>query len=117
MTSSSITPNRQTLNKTQAIGAMVLGKSMLELASLKKLSAQILDDKLKITVASASSIEKDFKKNKVKKIDKSNLIGETLAKRGKEKKINEVYFDRGSYKYHGRSKAFAETLRKNGLKF
>ena len=85
--------------------------------SLKNLSAQIIDDKLKITVASASSIEKDFRKNKVKKIDKSNLIGETLAKRAKEKNINEVYFDRGSYKYHGRIKAFAETLRKNGLKF
>ena len=50
-------------------------------------------------------------------MDKSTLIGETLAKRAKEKKINEVYFDRGSYKYHGRIKTFAETLRKNGLKF
>ena len=85
--------------------------------SLKNLSAQIIDDKLKITIASASSIEKDLKKNKVKKIDKSNLIGEILAKRAKEKNVNEVYFDRGSYKYHGRIKAFAETLRKNGLKF
>tara|TARA_B100000963_G_scaffold343999_1_gene346408 strand:- start:324 stop:677 length:354 start_codon:yes stop_codon:yes gene_type:complete len=85
--------------------------------SLKNLSAQIIDDKLKITIASASSIEKDLRKNKVKKIDKSNLIGEILAKRAKEKNVNEVYFDRGSYKYHGRIKAFAETLRKNGLKF
>ena len=50
-------------------------------------------------------------------MDKSTLIGETLAKRAKEKKINEVYFDRGSYKYHGRIKTLAETLRKNGLKF
>ena len=85
--------------------------------SLKNLSAQIIDDKLKITIASASSIEKDLRKNKVKKIEKSNLIGEILAKRAKEKNVNEVYFDRGSYKYHGRIKAFAETLRKNGLKF
>ena len=50
-------------------------------------------------------------------MDKSNLIGEILAKRAKEKKIGEVYFDRGENKYHGRVKAFAETLRKNGLKF
>ena len=53
----------------------------------------------------------------MKKIEKSNLIGEIVAKRAKEKNINEVYFDRGGYKYHGRIKALAETLRKNGLKF
>ena len=53
----------------------------------------------------------------MKKVEKSNLIGEILAKRAKEKKINDVYFDRGNYKYHGRVKIFAETLRKNGLKF
>ena len=54
---------------------------------------------------------------KMKKIDKSNYIGEILAKRAKEKNIEKVYFDRGSNKYHGRLKIFAETLRKNGLKF
>ncbi len=85
--------------------------------SLKNLSAQIIDDKAKVTLVSASSIEKELKKNKSKKIEKSNLIGEILAKRAKEKNIDEVYFDRGEYKYHGRIKAFAETLRKNGLKF
>ena len=85
--------------------------------SLKNLSAQIIDDKQKKTLISASSIEKDIKNKKVKKIEKSNLIGEMLAKRAKEKNISEVYFDRGAHKYHGRIKAFAETLRKNGLKF
>ena len=85
--------------------------------SLKNFSVQIIDDKQKKTLVSASSIEKEIKKNKVKKIEKSSLIGELLAKRAKEKNINEVYFDRGEYKYHGRIKAFAETLRKNGLKF
>ena len=85
--------------------------------SLKNISAQIIDDKQKITLVSASSVEKDLKLKKVKKIDKSNLIGEILAKRAKEKKITNVYFDRGEHKYHGRIKAFAETLRKNGLKF
>ena len=85
--------------------------------SLNNLSAQIIDDKQKKTLVSASSIEKEIKLKKVKKMEKSNLIGEILAKRAKEKKISEVYFDRGEYKYHGRVKAFAETLRKNGLKF
>ena len=85
--------------------------------SLRNLSAQIIDDKQKKTLVSASSVEKDLKKNKMKKIEKSTLIAEILAKRAKEKNINEVYFDRGGYKYHGRIKIFAETLRKNGLKF
>ena len=85
--------------------------------SLNNISAQIIDDKDKKTLVSASSIEKDLKKNKIKKIEKSSLIGEILAKRAKEKNISEVYFDRGEHKYHGRIKAFADTLRKNGLKF
>ena len=85
--------------------------------SLNNLFAQIIDDKEKKTLVSASSIEKDLKKNNAKKMEKSNLIGEILAKRAKEKNINEVYFDRGGYRYHGRIKVFAETLRKNGLKF
>ena len=85
--------------------------------SLKNLSAQIIDDKQSKTLISATSIEKEIKNKKMKKIEKSNLIGEILAKRAKEKNINEVYFDRGSHKYHGRIKAFADTLRKNGLKF
>ena len=54
---------------------------------------------------------------KIKKMEKSILIGEILAKRAKEKNINQVYFDRGQNKYHGRVKNFAESLRKNGLKF
>ena len=85
--------------------------------SLKNLSAQIIDDKIRKTLVSASSIEKEVKIKKMKKIEKSSLIGEMLAKRAKEKKIDQVYFDRGANKYHGRIKNFAETLRKNGLKF
>jgi|TARA_B110000967_G_C18536563_1_gene388472 large subunit ribosomal protein L18 len=85
--------------------------------TLNNLSAQIIDDKQKKTLVSASSTEKDIKAKKVKKMEKSSIIGEILAKRAKEKDIKDVYFDRGEYKYHGRVKLFAETLRKNGLKF
>ena len=85
--------------------------------SLNNLSAQIIDDNQKKTLVSASSIEKEIKSKKIKKMEKSSLIGEILAKRAKDKNIKEVYFDRGEYKYHGRVKIFAETLRKNGLKF
>ena len=85
--------------------------------SLNNLFAQIIDDKNKKTLVSASSTEKEVKTKKIKKMEKSSLIGEILAKRAKEKNITEVYFDRGEYKYHGRVKTFAETLRKNGMKF
>ena len=85
--------------------------------SLNNLSAQIIDDKQKKTLVSVSSIEKEVKTKKIKKMEKSTLIGEILAKRAKEKNISDVYFDRGENRYHGRVKIFAETLRKNGLKF
>ena len=85
--------------------------------SLNNLSAQIIDDISKKTLVSASSIEKEIKTKKIKKMEKSSLIGEILAKRAKEKNIQNVFFDRGENKYHGRVKKFAETLRKNGLKF
>ena len=85
--------------------------------SLNNISAQIIDDKSKKTLVSASSIEKEIKSKKIKKMEKSILIGEILAKRAKEKNINDVYLDRGKNKYHGRVKNFADSLRKNGMKF
>ena len=86
--------------------------------SSKNISAQIIDDINNKTLVAASSIEKDIKKiNKTKKSDLSLFVGETLAKRAKIKNITKVYFDRGSYKYHGRVKLLAEALRKFGLEF
>ena len=85
--------------------------------SSRNIFAQIIDDKNNKTIVSASSIEKENKKTKFKKIDMSNTIAELLAKRALEKKITEVFFDRGKYKYHGRIKVFADMLRKNGLNF
>jgi large subunit ribosomal protein L18 len=84
--------------------------------SSKNISAQIIDDANNKTLVSASSIEKD-QKNKIKKKDLSTVIAELLAKRAIEKKITKVFFDRGKYKYHGRVKEFADTLRKKGLSF
>ena len=84
--------------------------------SSKNISAQIIDDKNNKTLVSASSIEKD-QNNKIKKIDLSNKIAELLARRAIEKKITKVFFDRGRYRYHGRIKIFADTLRKMGLSF
>ena len=86
--------------------------------SSKNISAQIIDDVKNITLVSSSSIEKDVKAmSKVNKTDISKIVAEKLAKKAVEKKITKIYFDRGVYKYHGRVKAFAETLRKNGMEF
>ena len=86
--------------------------------SAKNISAQIIDDTKNTTLLSASSIEKDIKSgSKVNKIELSKIVAEKLAKKAQEKKITKIFFDRGIYKYHGRVKIFAETLRKNGMEF
>ena len=83
--------------------------------SSKNIFAQIIDDKSSKTLVSASSLKE--KKETKKKMDVSVIVAGILAKKALEKKITKVYFDRGSYKYHGRVKIFAETLKKNGLNF
>ena len=86
--------------------------------SAKNISAQIIDDNKKITLLSASSVEKDIKStSKVNKTELSIIVAEKLAKKAQEKKITKIYFDRGVYRYHGRVKVFAETLRENGMEF
>ena len=86
--------------------------------SSKNISAQIIDDMKNVTLLSASSIEKDIKSGeKVNKTELSKIVAEKLAKKAQEKKITKIYFDRGIYKYHGRVKVFAETLRKNEWNF
>ena len=84
----------------------------------KNISAQIIDDTKNITLLSASSIEKDLKSDgKVNKTALSKLVAQRLAKKAQEKKITKIYFDRSIYRYHGRVKIFAETLRENGMEF
>ena len=85
--------------------------------SIKNISAQIIDDEKRITLVSASSDNKSVKSQKKTKKEVSTIVAETLAKKAQEKNITKVYFDRGIYKYHGRVKLFAETLRKNGMEF
>jgi len=85
--------------------------------SAKNISAQIIDDVNKTTLVSATSLNKELKIQKKNKTELSKIVAELLATKTKEKNITKIYFDRGIYKYHGRVKIFAETLRKNGLKF
>jgi len=86
--------------------------------SSKNISAQIIDDIKKVTLLSASSVEKDVRsRDKINKIELSKVVAMKLAKKAQEKKITKIYFDRGIYRYHGRVKVFAETLRENGMEF
>ncbi len=86
--------------------------------SLKHIYAQVVDDTEGRTLAAASTLDeeiaKDAKKNKT---SQAEMVGTLLAKRATEKKISQVAFDRGGFKYHGRVKALAEAARKGGLKF
>ena len=86
--------------------------------SSKNISAQIIDDSKRVTLVAASSVEKDIKSGpKKNKTELSKIVAEKLAKKAQDKKITKIFFDRGIYKYHGRVKIFAETLREKGMKF
>jgi large subunit ribosomal protein L18 len=78
--------------------------------------AQLIDDVKGVTLASASSVEKDFGETKGNK-EEARKVGQLIAKRALEKNITEVVFDRGGYVYHGRVKELAEGAREGGLKF
>jgi large subunit ribosomal protein L18 len=89
------------------------------LKSNRYIYTQAVDDEKGSVLASASTLEKEFKeKNKnYKNIPASQALGEMFVKRLKKEKIERVVFDRGVYPYHGRIKALAEALRKGGLIF
>ena len=83
--------------------------------STKYIYAQLIDDSKRSTIVSASSKEKALEKQN--KTEMSKVVGKLIAERSLKKGIKEVYFDRGSYKYHGRVKSLAEAARSGGLKF
>ena len=85
--------------------------------SAKNISAQIIDDVKKVTLVSATSLKKEIKNQKKNKSELSKIIAEQIANDAKKINISKIYFDRGIYKYHGRIKVFAETLRENGMEF
>ncbi len=84
--------------------------------SLAHIYAQIIDDEKGMTLAAASSLDKDFK-GKGGNIAAAKAVGAAIAKKALEKGISEVVFDRGGYIYHGRVAALAEAAREGGLKF
>jgi large subunit ribosomal protein L18 len=79
--------------------------------------AQLIDDNSGVTIASASSKQKDITAQKAPKIAKSKMVGEAIAKKAIDLGVKKVVFDRGGYIYHGRIKAVAEGAREGGLDF
>jgi large subunit ribosomal protein L18 len=79
--------------------------------------AQLIDDSNGVTIAAASSKQKDIAAQKAPKIEKSKLVGAAIAAKAKDLGITTVVFDRGGYIYHGRVKAVAEGAREGGLQF
>ena len=78
---------------------------------------QLINDADGLTIASASSKDKDIKAQKANKTDKSKLVGTAIARKANDLGIKDVVFDRGGYIYHGRVKAVAEGAREGGLQF
>jgi large subunit ribosomal protein L18 len=87
--------------------------------SLSEIYAQVINDEAGITLASASSIDRELRaKMKDKsKTDQAQIVGEAIAERAKAQGINTVVFDRGGFRYIGRVKALANGARKGGLEF
>lgn len=79
--------------------------------------AQLIDDDNGLTLAAASSRDKDIAAQKVTKIEKAKLVGATIARKATELGLNTVVFDRGGNLYHGRVKSVADGAREGGLQF
>ena len=79
--------------------------------------AQLIDDDAAVTLAAASSKDKDIKAQTGTKSDKSRLVGQAIARKAKDLGLEQVVFDRGGNLYHGRVKAVADGAREGGLQF
>lgn len=85
--------------------------------SSKNISCQLIDDARGVTVASASSLEKDLGVVGHNNIEAATKIGAAIAERARKAGIEECYFDRGGFLFHGKVKALADAAREGGLKF
>ena len=87
--------------------------------SSKHIYAQVIDDVKGVTLAAASSIEKDMRGSLKTgaNVEAAKAVGKLVAERAVEKGVKDVVFDRGGYLYHGRVKALADAAREGGLRF
>ncbi len=84
--------------------------------SNKNISVQLIDDVNGVTIASASSLEKDLGIVGKNNVEAAAKVGAAIAERAKKAGVEEAYFDRGGFLFHGRIKALAEAAREGGLK-
>ncbi|WP_444642104.1 50S ribosomal protein L18 [Caproiciproducens sp. R1] len=112
--------NRARLNRHRRVRGKISGTAecprLNVFRSTTNIYAQVIDDVKGVTLAAASTLDKDFNGNGGNK-DAARKVGELIAKRAAEKGITEVVFDRGGYIFHGRVKELAEGAREGGLKF
>ena len=85
--------------------------------SSKNISVQLIDDVKGVTVAAASTLEKDLGLVGKNNVEAAGKIGAAIAERAKKAGVEEVYFDRGGFLFHGKIKALADAAREGGLKF
>ena len=85
--------------------------------SNKEIYAQLVNDLIGVTIAAASSRDKDLSSEKGTKTELASMVGKSLAEKALKAGVSNVTFDRGGYKYHGRVKSLAEGARAAGLKF
>jgi large subunit ribosomal protein L18 len=85
--------------------------------SNKHIYAQVIDDLNGVTLASASTLDKELSLDSTSNVEAAKMVGELVAKRAVEKGITAVVFDRGGYLYHGRIQVLADAARENGLQF
>ncbi|HIX92242.1 MAG TPA: 50S ribosomal protein L18 [Firmicutes bacterium] len=111
--------NIQRLKRHKRVRAKISGTEarprLCVYRSLNNIQAQVIDDVKGVTLASASSLEKDFGYGGNK--EAARKVGKLIAERAVAKGISEVVFDRGGYVYHGRVLELAEGAREGGLKF
>ncbi|WP_071675947.1 50S ribosomal protein L18 [Nioella nitratireducens] len=85
--------------------------------SNKNISVQLIDDVNGVTLASASTLEKDLGVVGQNNVEAATKVGAAIAERAKAKGVEECYFDRGGFLFHGKVKALADAAREGGLKF
>lgn len=85
--------------------------------SSRHIYAQLIDDDQQVTLAAASTLDKDAAIDNGGNVEAAKQVGRVIAERGLETGLTEIVFDRGGYLYHGRIKALADAARETGLKF
>lgn len=109
---------KRRLRNRNKMRKMANGRARLSVhRSNKNISVQLIDDLNGVTLASASSLEPALGVVGKNNVEASAKIGEAIAERAKKAGVEECYFDRGGFLFHGRVKALADAAREGGLKF